>query len=98
MMMTEILVSLFVLLQAGDYITTVKALKLGLTEGNPVLSKLFKKSRPEAALAVVKLIIVAATIIAAITGSLHDYALIALCVIYLAIVINNLIQIRRTTS
>ena len=97
-MMTEILVSLFVLLQAGDYITTVKAIKLNLAEGNPLLVKLFRKFKPETSLAIVKLVIVGAVIAAAITGSLHDYALVALCVIYLAIVVNNLIQIRRATS
>ena len=94
--MIEILFAVFVALQLADYLTTIAGLKAGHSEGNPILSRLFKRLRPEIAMALVKLLIVGAATAALLTGSLDLFVLVALNTIYALVVINNLRILKRT--
>ena len=89
------LLSILVLLQVADAITTIKGISLGLSEGNPVVAKVFKKLSPVAGIVSVKVIVVSMILLAHYMSLLHLYALIALCVVYGLIVVNNVIRIRK---
>ncbi len=52
--MIELLV-LLVLLQVADAVTTIKGISLGLSEGNPVVAKVFKKLSPIAGIVSVRM-------------------------------------------
>ena len=92
--MIEILFALFVALQLADFVTTLAGLKAGHSEGNPILSRLFKRLRPEIALAIVKLLIVAAMTAALLQGALDVIALVILSTVYAVVVLNNVRVLR----
>lgn len=95
--MIEILFFVFVVLQGIDFVTTTKALKLGLTEGNPLLAKLFSKMPAEKGLLLVKLALVALVGGLLLLGLIAEITLGILVLAYVAIAANNLIHIRKAT-
>lgn len=93
-MMIELLV-LLVLLQVADAATTVKGISLGLSEGNPLIAKMFNKMNPVVGLVAIKGVVISLILLAHYMSLLHLYALIALCVIYGLVVVNNVIMINK---
>jgi len=81
---------IFLALQALDIATTLKALKLGGREVNPVLAKAFNYADPLAVMVVVKLAGVWAL------WYLDNYFITGLlCAVYLLVVDNNLRVIKK---
>lgn len=81
---------IFAVLQALDVWTTVKALKMGCREANPVLAKLFEKAKPIVVLVPVKLLAMWAVWWA------DTYWLTVLsCAVYLYVVGQNLNVIKK---
>ena len=93
-MMIDIFVITFVVLQVLDYLTTIEGMKRGFSEGNPLLAKLFKRTRPEISLAAVKLATCAVVLVLIMVDAVHLYAMVIICVAYLAIVANNFYRLR----
>jgi hypothetical protein len=84
------LLLLFILLQVADGYTTVRGLKLGAREGNPILAWLFERFEPVLVLLVVK----AASIIAvAVVNS--DILTAFVCGVYVPVVLNNIRVLRK---
>ena len=81
---------IFIALQALDIATTLKALKLGGREVNPVLAKLFEKFDPLATMVAVKLAGVWAL------WYLDNYFITGLlCAVYLWVVDRNLAVVKK---
>ena len=81
---------IFIALQALDIATTLKALKLGGREVNPVLAKLFEKFDPLATMVAVKLAGVWAL------WWLDNYFITGLlCAVYLYVVDRNLAVVKK---
>ena len=86
----------FVALQIADVVTTMIALKKGAQEGNPLLAPLFKKFGAMPVLLASKIVIVASVV--TIHQTLTNFALGLGVVVYGAVVLNNLIVLRRMKS
>ena len=84
------LLLLFILLQVADGYTTVRGLKLGAREGNPILAKLFDRFSPVPVLLVVK-----AAGIFAVAAVNHDVLTAFVCGVYVPVVINNVRVLRK---
>jgi hypothetical protein len=81
---------IFIALQGLDIWTTLKALKLGGREVNPVLAKLFEKFDPLATMVAVKLLGVWAL------WYLDNYFITGLlCAVYLLVVDRNLAVVKK---
>jgi len=82
--------ALFILLQIGDVWTTLTALKMGAREANPILAKLFAYCDPLGVMVVTK-------VLAAWLLWYADLwmATMALCVLYLWVILNNWEVIQR---
>ena len=93
--MIEILFIAFVLLQGVDYVTTTKALRMGLSEGNPILAKLFKAMPAEKAMLLVKLASVVLVGVPLLFGLIAEITLSILVLVYLGIAANNIYRIKR---
>jgi Domain of unknown function (DUF5658) len=86
---------LLLLLQVSDVGTTAYALKRGIgAEGNPVVAKLIKAMGIIPGLLMVKALLLGPVIYIAYTRD-YTQALIVLVVIYAAVVINNVVVIRK---
>ena len=85
---------LFIALQLADYLTTLRGLRAGGREANPVMAALFRKVKPELGLALVKLAIVAVVGALVLFDAIYMELFVAVA-IYAAIVANNLYQIRK---
>lgn len=84
------LIILFVLLQVLDAITTWKCLQLkGRYEANPVMSKLMSKIGVVKALVLAKSLVIALVTVLAYKGYINLSAMSAICMLYIAVVINN---------
>ena len=95
--MIEILFIAFVLLQGVDYVTTTKALRMGLSEGNPIMARLFRAMPAERSLLLVKLAMVVAIGAAVFFEQMDEVALAILVAIYAAVALNNAYRIRRAS-
>ena len=84
------LLLLFILLQVADGYTTVRGLKLGAREGNPILAWLFERFEPVLVLLVVK---TASIIAVAVVNS--DILTAFVCGVYVPVVINNVRVLRK---
>ena len=93
--MIEILFFAFVVLQGIDFLTTTKALRMGLTEGNPLLVRLFKAMPAEKGLLLVKLASVVLIGGLLLFGLVAEITLSILVLVYLGIAANNIYRIKR---
>lgn len=84
------LLLLFILLQVADGYTTVRGLKLGAREGNPILAWLFERFEPTLVLAIVK-----AASILAIALLNCDLVTAFVCGVYVPVVLNNIRVLRK---
>lgn len=84
------LLLLFILLQVADGYTTVRGLKLGAREGNPILAWLFERFEPVLVLLVVK---TASIIAVAVVNS--DILTAFVCGVYVPVVLNNIRVLRK---
>ena len=84
------LLLLFILLQVADGYTTVRGLKLGAKEGNPLLAWLFERFEPIVVLVVVKL-----AAIIAVGAVNHDVLTAFVCGVYVPVVLNNIRVLRK---
>ena len=84
------LLLLFILLQVADGYTTVRGLKLGAREGNPILAWLFERFEPVLVLLVVK----TASIIAVAVVNC-DILTAFVCGVYVPVVLNNIRVLRK---
>lgn len=84
------LLLLFILLQVADGYTTVRGLKLGAREGNPLLAWLFERFEPVLVLLVVK----TASIIAVAVVNC-DILTAFVCGVYVPVVLNNIRVLRK---
>ena len=84
------LLLLFILLQVADGYTTVRGLKLGAREGNPILAWLFERFEPVLVLLVIK---TASIIAVAVVNS--DILTAFVCGVYVPVVINNVRVLRK---
>lgn len=84
------LLLLFILLQVADGYTTVRGLKLGAREGNPILAWLFERFEP-----VLVLLVVKAAGIFAVAVVNHDVLTAFVCGVYVPVVINNVRVLRK---
>lgn len=83
--MNEVLLGLYVALQAGDIYTTHAALQRGAREVNPILAKLFERFNPLAVMVVTKAVTVY------LLWSLNvTWVTAAACAVYVAVVTSNL--------
>lgn len=89
MTVQTVLLLIFAVLQALDIWTTLRALKMGKREMNPILAKLFEKYDPFATMVVFK---VAA--IFALWWTDLDILSALCCVVYFYVIANNLRVIR----
>lgn len=90
MTITHLCLLAFLLLQAADAATTTYGIKNGLKEANPIMRFLTGKLGLYAGQAVIRLPIVAMVSYFAMTGGLEEWAMIALVVPFVALLINNL--------
>ena len=81
---------LFLVLQGADVYTTTYGIKRGLKEANPIMRFLIAKLGLYVGQAVIRLPIIAMVSYFAITGGLEEWAMIALVVPFVALLINNL--------
>lgn len=81
---------LFWVLQGADVYTTTYGIKCGLKEANPVMRFLIGKLGLYVGQAAIRLPIVAMVSYFAMTGGLEEWAMIALVVPFVALLINNL--------
>ncbi len=84
-----VFLGIFVVLQVLDIWTTLKALKMGHREMNPILAKLFEKYDPFATIVVFKV----AAIFALWWADLDILSALC-CVVYFYVIANNLRVIR----
>jgi len=90
-----VLFAVFVGLQVGDVLTTVRALDNGATEANKIVQWVMARIGVIPALIVVKVLAVGAMLAAVILApELARFVLAALDLLYLAVVINNVRVIR----
>ena len=88
--MLETLMIVALLLQLGDYLTTVKAIHMGGIEANPVVRKLMDKFGLKAGLGIAKLIgVVAVVVLYNAEPRVAEIGLWALVLLYTVIVISN---------
>ena len=90
MTLVHICLTLFLLLQSADAATTTYGIKNGLKEANPVMRFLIGKRGLYVGQAAIRLPIIAMVSYFAMTGGLEDWAMIALVVPFVALLINNL--------
>lgn len=93
MNLIDALTAWLVILQIFDAWTTIAILKQGGREANPVLAKLFNKFGPVAVLCATKAAAIA--LIVWLHSEDQLYIIGALAVIFTAVVINNLRQVKR---
>ena len=90
MTITHLCLLAFLLLQAADAATTTYGIKNGLKEANPIMRFLTGKLGLYVGQAVIRLPIIAMVSYFALTGGLEEWAMIALVVPFVALLINNL--------
>ena len=95
MLVTNLCLALFLLLQAADTATTTYGIKNGLKEVNPVIRFLIGKLGLCVGQAVIRLPIISMVGYFALTGGLEEWAMIALVVPFAALLANNLYWLRK---
>lgn len=86
---------LFLLLQIADAATTTYGIKNGMKEANPIMRFLIGRLGLYVGQAVLRLPIIVMISYFALTGGLEDWAMIALVVPFIALLVNNLYWLRQ---
>jgi len=86
----------FLLLQAADAYTTTYGIRNGLKEANPIMRFLIGRLGLYVGQAVIRLPIIAMVSYFALTGGLEEWAMVALVIPFVALLINNLYWIRKS--
>lgn len=87
---------MFLLIKPSDITTTTYGIKHGMKEANPVMRFLIAKLGLYVGQAVIRLPIIAMVSYFALTGGLEEWAMVALVVPFLVLLINNLYWIRKS--
>ena len=96
MTISNLCLALFLLLQAADISTTTYGIRNGLKEANPIMRLLIAKLGLYVGQLAIRLPIIAMVSYFALTGGLEEWAMIALVVPFLVLLINNLYWIRKS--
>jgi hypothetical protein len=89
------LIWILIALQAADVATTVLALRAGAVEANPVMRALQMRLGTLTGTLAMKALFIAVTLGAHFTVGVHLWALACLIALYVYVVVNNLVVIRR---